>query len=54
MSNIDHYKLEKMIKEHVATMSIDDLRRLVTRLVNDGSVNTVHEIAQVLRLRVNA
>lgn len=54
MSNVDHYKLEKMIKDHVATMSVDDLRKLVVRLVNDGSINTVHEIAQVLRLRVNS
>ena len=51
MSNIAHYDLEKRLKERIKGMSRDELRQLLERMVDDGSVNSVREIAAILRVK---
>ncbi len=51
MSNVDHYALEDRIKERVKGLSRDELRDLVVRLVEHGTVYTVREIAEILRVK---
>lgn len=51
MSNAAHYELEESLKKHVDLMSLDALRALVKRLIHDGSVNTVNEIASILKIK---
>lgn len=51
MSNVAHYDLEARVKERIDGMTRDEAIKLLRRLVDDGSVNTVREIAAALRVK---
>lgn len=51
MSNTAHYDLEARVKDRIDSMPHDEAIKLLKRLVDDGSVNTVREIAAVLRIK---
>lgn len=51
MSNVAHYALEDRLQERVKELSRDELRELVRLLIDNGTVQTVREIAAVLRVK---
>lgn len=51
MSNTAHYDLEDRLQERIDTLSRDEMRKLLRLLIDNGTVNTVREIAAVLRVK---